>query len=81
MRKKILFGVTSITLLAGSFLLGANAGKQSEIKKVESGRYLDRNSEEFHENFIDMREVIDFESTYTGIILYLESGDGYYWGK
>ena len=32
-------------------------------------------------NYIDMRQVTDFESTETGLYLYLEDGSGYYWER
>ena len=43
--------------------------------------YINMESEEFHENFIDMREVVDFKATETGLMIYLENGDGYYWER
>lgn len=40
---------------------------------------LTNETEDFKENFIDMRTVIDFSATEYGLQLYFEDGTGYYW--
>lgn len=44
-------------------------------------RYIDTTSEEFYNNYIDMRTVIDFKSTESGLQLYTADGNGYYWER
>lgn len=55
-----------------------------EIKTVEKtvevvpDGYIDTNSEEFQENYVDMRKVVYWEAV-DGLQLYYEDGSGYYW--
>ena len=48
--------------------------------KASNGN-LNPNSQEFFNNYVDMREVIDFEATETGLYLYTQDGSGYYWER
>lgn len=34
-----------------------------------------------HENYLDMRTVVDFDVTETGLYLYTNDGNGYYWER
>lgn len=75
-------------LLYGAYLLGTTQAETiTDIKKVEKvvevvpDRYIDTTSEEFYNNYIDMRTVTDFKATETGLQLYTANGDGYYWEK
>lgn len=40
---------------------------------------LEDKTEEYKNNYIDMRRVINFKVTENGLMLYLEDGSGYYW--
>ena len=44
---------------------------------------INKNSIEFRNNYIDMREVTDFQISEdgNGITLYTENGEGYYWER
>ena len=42
---------------------------------------LEDKTEEFYNNYIDMRQVTDFETSENGLYLYLEDGSGYYWER
>ena len=67
-----LFGMVAImgVMLFAGFTLGRySAG---------SSAYVDTGSEEFQNNFIDMRKVTDYSATYTCLYIYLEDGSGYY---
>ena len=46
-----------------------------------SSAYVDTGSEEFQNNFVDMRKVTDYSVTNTGLYIYLEDGAGYYWER
>ena len=69
MRKRILIGVISICALCTGF-----------ARKIPRN-YIDMKSEEFHENFIDMREVSDFKVTGNELKIYLHNGDVYCWER
>lgn len=80
--KKFLFVVFMFFLLLVSYILGAaNVKVVTDVEAKASDNYIDINSEEFYENYIDMREVTGFSATDTGIMLYLEDGSGYYWER
>lgn len=42
---------------------------------------LEDKTEEFYNNYIDMRQVTDFETSENGLYLYLDDGSGYYWER
>lgn len=72
-------------MLAGAYILGTTQAETiTEIKEIEKvvevvpEGYIDTNSEEFTENYVDMRKVVYFEVV-DGLQLYLEDGSGYYW--
>ncbi len=81
-------------MLVCAYLLGTTQAKTvtevqtvTEIKEVEKvvevvpDGYIDTNSEEFYNKYIDVRQVVDFASTENGLQLYLEDGNGYYWER
>lgn len=57
----------------------------TEVKEVEKAveiipdGYIDTDSEEFYDNFVDMQQVIDFTATESGLMIYLNDGSSYYW--
>lgn len=72
-------------MLAYAYLLGTtNSETVTEIKEIEKtvevvpDGYIDTNSEEFQENYVDMRKVVYWEAV-DGLQLYYEDGSGYYW--
>ena len=72
-------------MLACAYLFGTtNSETVTEIKEIEKtvevvpDGYLDTNSEEFQENYVDMRKVVYWEAV-DGLQLYYEDGSGYYW--
>lgn len=38
-------------------------------------------TEEYKNNFVDIRQVTDFSTTENSLQLYLEDGRGYYWER
>lgn len=88
MKKKILT-ITLFTVVAiSSFILGTTQAKTiTEVKEVEKvvevvpNGYIDTTSDEFFNNYIDMRTVTDFEATENDLQLYTNDGNGYYWER
>ena len=89
MMKRIIKTIGTITtvgiMLVCAYLSGTTQAKTvTEIKEVERtvevvpDGYLDTNSEEFQENYVDMRKVVYWEAV-DGLQLYYEDGSGYYW--
>ena len=79
---------TVTILLLFAYLLGTTKAETiTEVKTVEKvveivpDGYIDMRTEEFYNNYVDMREVVNFEATETGLSLYLEDGSGYYWER
>lgn len=78
--------VATVGIIAlGSYLLGTTQAetvtKVKEVKKVVEvvpDGYIDTNSSEFKDNYVDMRKVVYFEVV-DGLQLYYEDGSGYYW--
>ena len=71
-----------------AFWLGTTQAKTiTEIEEVEKvvevvpNGYIDMYSEEFRENFVDMRDVVYFESSDDGLQLYFADGSGYWWER
>ena len=52
-----------------------------KIVEVVPDGYIDSESAEFQENFVDMRTVIDFEVNEDGLQLYFVDGTGYWWER
>lgn len=50
-------------------------------KEVIPEGYINTSSKEFFDNYIDMSTVTDFIATETGLQLYTNDGNGYYWEK
>lgn len=75
MKKKIIVAVVCICALISICALCTGFAR-----KIPEN-YINMESEEFHENFIDMREVVDFSATEKGLAIYLENGEWYYWER
>lgn len=91
MRKSIktigTIGIMTI-LLCCAYYLGTTQAKTITVEKEVEKRvevvpdgYIDSTSDEFYNNYVDMRQVTDFEATENGLQLYLSDGNGYYWER
>ena len=88
MKKKILTITLFAVVAAGSFLLGTTHAK-TEVKTVEVERivevipngYIDTTTDDFFNNYVDMRTVVNFEASENGLQLYTNGGNGYYWER
>lgn len=75
-------------MLVLAFWLGTTQAETiTEVKEVEKivevvpDGYIDMYSDEFRENFVDMREIVYFESSDDGLQLYFVDGSGYWWER
>lgn len=58
--------------------------KIEEVEKVVEvvpDGYIDMFSDEFRENFVDMRDITYFEVSDDGLQLYFVDGSGYWWER
>lgn len=69
-----MIAIMGVMLFAGFALGRYSAGSASSA-------YVDTRSEDFQNNFVDMRKVTDYSATDTGLYIYLENGSGYYWER
>ena len=79
---------TMTILLCGAYLLGTTQADTVTVEKVIEKTvevvpdgYVDTNTYDFYNNYVDMREVIDFDATDTGLIIYISDGSSYYWER
>ena len=88
--KMIRKGILIAGLLTSAYLLGTCQDKTetiTEVKEVEKvvevvpDGYIDATTEEFFNNYIDMRTVTDFKAAENGLQLYLNDGTGYFWER
>lgn len=76
------------TMLALSYGSGLHHSQSMESKEetkrfieVIPNGYINTESKEFHDYFVDMREVVDFTASDDGLQLYYEDGSGYWWER
>lgn len=82
MKKNIITGFLIIGIAVGSFFIGTTQAQTVEVKtEVIPEGYTDTESYDFYNNYIDMREVADFETDGNGFQITLEDGSGYYWER
>ena len=79
---------TMVIMLVLAFWLGTTQAETiTEIEEVEKvvevvpDGYIDMYSDEFRENFVDMRNITYFESSDEGLQLYFVDGSGYWWER
>lgn len=79
---------TLFILLVTAYMLGTTQAETiTEVKEVEKvveivpDGYINTTTEEFYNNYIDMRQVVDFATSKNGLYLYLNDGSGYYWER
>ena len=92
--KTIVTMAAMAVIAIGSYYLGTTQTKTvttiqtvTEIKEVEKvvevvpNGYIDTTTEDFYNNFVDVRQVVDFTTTEYGLQIYLNDGSGYYWER
>lgn len=83
--KKIAYITATTALTLGAFFVGKTCFPKTEIRTetietIPNG-YIDTRSEEFLNNYVDMRQVTDFTASENGLQLYMSDGSGYYWER
>lgn len=71
-------------MLTGAYLfrtIQADTITPERVVEVVPDGYIDSTSEEFNNNYVDMRSVTDFETDGNGLQLYCNDGSGYYWER
>ena len=53
----------------------------TEILEVIPDGYINTNSEEFYNNYVNMNDVIGYEATDAGLMLHFSDGTGYWWER
>lgn len=71
------------TLLAGGFCSGVRHVEKTEnrtekIMEMIQNDYINAESKDFFEHYVDMSQVIAWDSTENGLQLYFADGSGYY---
>lgn len=71
-------------MMAMSFCSGMRHAEKivdrtEKIIEVVPEGYINAESEEFLDNYVDMRQVVDFVGSEEGLQLYFADGTGYYW--
>ena len=68
-------------LLVSAYLLGTTHSEtvtENQTIEVVPDGYIDMNSDEFINNYVDMRQVTDWDASDDGLQLYCEDGSGYW---
>ena len=71
-------------MIAMSFCSGMRHAEKivdrtEKIIEVIPEGYINAEAEEFLDNYVDMRQVVDFVGSEEGLQLYFADGTGYYW--
>ena len=53
----------------------------TETLEVIPDGYINTNSEEFYNKYVNMNDVVDFEATDAGLMLHFSDGTGYWWER
>ena len=80
MKKKILVIAAMLVVAVNSYVLGANQTKK-EMEETISKQYVNTTLYEFYNNYIDMREIIDYKATESELYLYTRDGSEYSWNR
>jgi len=71
-------------MLTGAYILGTTQADTITLEMVVEivpDGYIDSTSEDFYNNYLDMRSVTDFRTDGNGLLLYCNDGSGYYWER
>lgn len=86
MKKKIIVATLFIATTISAYFVGTTQTEivtetVTETIEVIPDSYINTNSEEFQNDYINMNDVVDFKATDSGLMLYTSNGSGYYWER
>ena len=86
MKKKIIVATLFIATTISAYFVGTTQTEivtetVTETLEVIPDGYINTNSEEFQNDYINMNDVVDFEATDSGLMLHFSDGTGYYWER
>lgn len=92
MKKKIILATLFVATTISAYFVGTTQAETivetetvtetvTETLEVIPDGYINTNSDDFRNDYINMNDVTDFEATETGLMLYTSDGSGYYWEK
>ena len=84
MKKKIIVATLFIATTISAYFVGTTQTETetvTETLEVIPDGYINTNSEEFQNDYINMNDVVDFEETDSGLMLHFSDGTGYYWER
>lgn len=82
MRKKVIMTVALVMVAIVSYLVGTTQSSIiTEIREVIPDGYISTETEDFKNNFVDMRQVTGFSANDGRLYLYMIDGSGYYWER
>ena len=74
MKKKIITAAVLLSVTTGAYFLGTLHTGNKEIQDT----CIDTVSEDFYNNYVDMKQVTGFDTNSGNLYLYFENGEGYY---
>lgn len=78
MKKKILTVVMVSVVAVSSFMLGVSRTRKEVVIPEQ---YVNTTLYEFYNNYVDMREVVDYKATESELYLYTRDGSEYSWNR
>lgn len=86
MKKKIIVATLFIATTISAYFVGTTQAEivtetVTETLEIIPDGYINTNSEEFYNNYVNMNDVVDFKATDSGLMLYTNDGSGYYWER
>lgn len=82
MRKKVIMTVALVMVAIVSYLVGTTQSSIiTEAREVVPDGYINTETEDFKNNFVDMRQVTGFSANDGRLYLYMIDGSGYYWER
>lgn len=88
MKKKIATAILIGIAIISSYYFGTTQSETEIVTKTKTETvevipegYVDTTTDNFYNNYLDMRTVTDFETTETGLQIYTSDDSRYYWER
>lgn len=77
--KHIIYTLTVIALIIIAYIVGTmQISWHTIVIEKETIKTVEKLPDDFTDNYIDLRTVVDYVNTDDGLLLHTSSGDGYY---